>query len=113
MDKETLLAPPHVFRFLVHPLEIVHLPFEPAAAVYTAALGNDEFDVHYRGVMSWLSLLSNRLFFFYAEYPPELDRLGSLFSPFFSKRRSPLSQSTQKVIQNRTSSSTGVFDFLR
>jgi len=82
LDKETLLAPPHVFRFLVHPLEIVHLPFEPAAAVYTAALGNDEFDVHYRGVMSWLSLLSNRLFFFYAEYPPELDRLGSLFSLF-------------------------------
>lgn len=83
MDKETLLAPPHVFRFLVHPLEIVHLPFEPAAAVYTAALGNDEFDVHYRGVMSWPSLLSNRLFFSTRNIPLSLIDLGLSFLLFF------------------------------
>ena len=82
MDKETLLAPPTYFAFLYIPLEIVHLPFENRRAVYAAALGNDEFDVHYRGVMSWLIFAFKSSFFFYAEYPPELARLGPLFSVF-------------------------------
>jgi len=81
LDKATLLAPPTYFASL-YILSRLYIFLLNRRAVYTAALGNDEFDVHYRGVMSWLSLLSNRLFFFYAEYPPELDRLGSLFSHF-------------------------------
>jgi hypothetical protein len=81
-----LVGSAHVFRFLVHPLEIVHVPFDRRR--YSSAW-YDEFDVHYRGVMSWLSsiVLSTR------NIPLSLLDLGLfLFTAFYRRANKKFSK---------------------